>query len=322
MEDSLEKALNRRKFLKISAQGAAIAGISGIAGSNIPEIIAAEISRSEDPAAWITSLIQEFTLKSPLNSLRNETNERAFDEPLVGFSRGDDPIYQQYKNIIGPYHWTPLEIFRLTFPDVRAHADELSVISWVHPLTESIKADLRKETRNPSEKWVRNRLYGEELNDAQRKYVSDVLTQSGHHAVAPTLSPGYQATFQANWSERHAAYVSGLGTFGLCDGLITPRGKSVRLGSVVARIQIDPTPRPYEDHHAYCLFYAKGVCGMCIKRCPAGAISKSGHDKWKCYSHKESTRQYANKNFNLKGEGAYGCGFCQTGVPCESGIPV
>ena len=34
------------------------------------------------------------------------------------------------------------------------------------------------------------------------------------------------------WSERHAAFVSGLGTFGLCDGLITPVGKAMRCGSV------------------------------------------------------------------------------------------
>ena len=64
--------------------------------------------------------------------------------------------------------------------------------------------------------------------------------------------------FASLLSERHAAYAAGLGTFGLCDGLITPKGKAMRCGSVVARIQIAATPRPYEDHHAYCLFYAKG----------------------------------------------------------------
>ena len=68
----------------------------------------------------------------------------------------------------------------------------------------------------------------------------------------------------SQWSERHAAYASGLGTFGLCDGLITPKGKAVRFASVVTRIKVPPTQRPYKDHHAYCLHYAKGICGMCI----------------------------------------------------------
>ena len=46
--------------------------------------------------------------------------------------------------------------------------------------------------------------------------------------------------FASTWSERHAAYASGLGTFGLSDGLITPRGQAMRCGSVVARIAVPP----------------------------------------------------------------------------------
>lgn len=33
-----------------------------------------------------------------------------------------------------------------------------------------------------------------------------------------------EKTFGSNWSERHAAYVCGLGTFGLSKGLITDKG--------------------------------------------------------------------------------------------------
>ncbi len=96
------------------------------------------------------------------------------------------------------------------------------------------------------------------------------------------------------WSERHAAYVSGLGTFGLCDGLITPLGKAMRCGSVIARLSVTPTPRLYEDHHAYCLFFTKGICGKCADRCPAGAISKEkGHDKKRCQEYIDT------KNHNI-----------------------
>jgi ferredoxin len=59
---------------------------------------------------------------------------------------------------------------------------------------------------------------------------------------------------------------------------ITPKGKAMRCGSVIARIQVPATPRPYEDHHAYCLFFSSGTCGQCISRCPSGAITKAGHD--------------------------------------------
>jgi epoxyqueuosine reductase QueG len=45
--------------------------------------------------------------------------------------------------------------------------------------------------------------------------------------------PSEKYVFSSNWSERHAAYTAGLGTFGLCDGLITPLGKAMRVGEGV-----------------------------------------------------------------------------------------
>jgi len=280
----------------------------------------------KDPADWVGRIIREFINESPENTLKNAGNNKAWEDPLIGFSKGDDPLYLKYKEVVGSFHWTPLEIFHLTYPASDPTADQLTVISWVLPQTEDTKSDNRRETLYPSERWARTRIYGEEVNVKLRKHVVGVLKESGIDAVAPMLSPlwgrktseryGYSST----WSERHAAHASGLGTFGLCDGLITPKGKAMRCGSVVANIQIPPTTRPYQDHHAYCLFFAKGTCKKCIQRCPAGAITEAGHDKRKCsdYMHPEID-EYVESHFGFKG---YGCGLCQTGVPCESRNPV
>jgi epoxyqueuosine reductase QueG len=125
--------------------------------------------------------------------------------------------------------------------------------------------------------------------------------------------------YTSNWSERHIAHACGLGTFGLCDGLISPAGKAVRIGSIVLRGQIEPTPRPYIRHDEYCLFKADKTCGACIKRCPAGAITEHGHDKLLCSAYlDDKTAPYVQESYGFKG---YGCGLCQTGVPCASGIP-
>ena len=224
-----------------------------------------------------------------------------------------------------PYHWTPLEIFTRTFPEIDAKAEDLSVISWILPQTEMTKADNRKQAVYPAERWARARIYGEEVNVKLRQRVVDSLQKQGYAAVAPMLSTLWkrkksdQYVFASTWSERHAAYAAGLGTFGLCDGLITPRGKAMRTGSVVARIRISPTARPYDDHHAYCLFFTQGICGKCIPRCPVGALTKEGHDKLKCLQHlRPATADYVKANYGFDG---YGCGLCQTGVPCESKIP-
>jgi epoxyqueuosine reductase QueG len=169
-------------------------------------------------------------------------------------------------------------------------------------------------------------MYGEKVNVQLRDDLVTALKQQGIEAVAPTRTSYFSRElsdkygFASTWSERHAAYASGLGTFGLSDGLITPRGKAMRTGSVIARIRIDPTPRPYTDHHAYCLFYSHGICGKCIKRCPVDAIGESGHDKITCrqYVH-ETMADYIKSRYNFEGKG---CGLCQTAVPCESKIPV
>ena len=279
----------------------------------------------KNQAEWVESAIRDFINRSPENTLKNPTNDKAWADPLVGFSRGDDPIYQSYKEHVGPFHWTPLELFNLAFPQSKVEPGQLTVMSWILPQTEQTKIDMRKETVYPSESWARARVFGEEVNVKLRRHVVETLQKSGIEAAAPTLLPQWSSKTSERfgpasaWSERHAAHASGLGTFGLCDGLITPRGKAMRCGSVVAKMQIPPNPRPYSDHRAYCLFFSKGVCGKCIQRCPAGAITKSGHDKLKCRAHLDITKTYVPAHFGFEG---YGCGHCQTGVPCESKIPV
>ena len=282
-------------------------------------------AHKEDPAAWIEGVIKDYIDLSPENTLQGSFQEKAFENPLVGFSRGDDPIYISYKEYVGPFHWTPLEVFNQAFPEAGVSAEELTVISWILPQTRATRVDNRRQDTYPAERWARARIFGEEVNVRLRKRVVEVLQKAGHEAVAPQLAAAWekkkseQYVFASTWSERHAAYAAGLGTFGLCDGLITTRGKAIRAGSVVARINIAPTPRPYTDHRAFCLFYSQGICGKCIKRCPVGALSEKGHDKVKCLQHlKPVTEEYVKANYHFDG---YGCGLCQVGVPCEAKIP-
>ena len=282
-------------------------------------------NRITDPQTWIETRLAEYLNQSPDNTLFDGPGEKAWDEALVGFSSGADPLYQQYKEVVGSFHWTPLEIFKLTFPGAEVQPQELTVISWILPQREKTKADNRQETFYPAERWARARIFGEAFNVGLRKHLVETLEQSGHPALAPMLSSRWEMktsdrfTFASTWSERHAAHAAGLGTFGLCDGLITPMGKAVRVGSVIARIQIPPTSRPYQNHRAYCLFFSRGICGKCIKRCPVDALSEAGHDKKKCIGHLHpTTDEYVQAHFGFKG---YGCGLCQTGVPCESKIP-
>jgi len=274
---------------------------------------------------WIKGLVRDFIATSSNNTMKDETGEVAWDSALVGFVAGADPIWQQYKEYVGAFHWTPWEVFNQHSPEASASAEELTVISWVLPQREIVRKANRRSKKYPAEEWARIRVYGEKFNVALRQHVAESLAQAGHAAIAPMLVSNWtivnsqRFSYASSWSERHAAHAAGLGTFGLCDGLITARGKAMRVGSVVAKVSIEPTPRPYADHRAYCLFFADGTCGKCIDRCPVRAITENGHDKEKCRQHLVRSREYVKKTYKFEG---YGCGLCQVGVPCEAGIPV
>lgn len=266
-------------------------------------------------------------INSAGNSLSNADGDPAFAEPLVGFARGDDRIFTAYKQHVGPFHWTPLEAFHQGYPDQEQDPSQLTVVSWVLPQTARTRSDNRRETFYPSESWARARYYGEAVNEELRRQVAAFFRNESIVALAPVLLPAWSRmdsdrfVWASTWSERHMAYAAGLGTFGLCDGLITPKGKAMRVGSVLAATADLPvSPRLYTDHHAYCLFFSSGTCRSCIERCPVGAISENGHDKRLCRDHVHRTANaYVKETYGFDG---YGCGLCQTGVPCESRIPV
>jgi epoxyqueuosine reductase len=57
---------------------------------------------------------------------------------------------------------------------------------------------------------------GEAVNQAARRFLIAHFAAAGHRAMAPALDPRFAIVdLRSNWSERHAAYVAGMGTFGL-----------------------------------------------------------------------------------------------------------
>lgn len=277
-----------------------------------------------DLARFAEGFIRDFLAVPANNNLGPGATDAAWGDFLLGFSAGGDKLYGFLKEHIGPFHWTPAEAFALG-GNAPTDAAELSVISWALCQTEATKAANRRESLLPSEPWARARIFGQDCNRALHGALIEALVGAGCPSVAPGLIAQWaerdspQCGRASTWSERHVAYISGLGTFGLAGGLITSRGQAVRFGSVVVRAAIPPTPRPYTDPFAYCLFFANGTCAACAERCPAGSVGEQGRDKEACARHlSPMTAEFVRREYGFDG---YGCGLCQTGVPCESEIP-
>ena len=275
-----------------------------------------------NPARFIEQKIKEFTRTSPLNRLPFINDCVIWDEPLVTFADGDDPIFTEYKTIITPTHLTPREA--LAQAGSKRPQDmpaRLSVVSWILPAVAETRKSNRTETLVPSRLWSHSRRYGEKFNEALRGYVVELLTGMGYLAAAPMLQPYFRVDYNeqgpySNWSERHIAYAAGQGTFSLSDGLITESGIAHRCGNVVTCLILSISPRTAAGPYSNCLFYLGVNCRACINRCPAGAISEQGHDKKKCQQYLRGIGYSASKEYDNDTSVA-GCGLCQTKVPCE-----
>jgi epoxyqueuosine reductase len=278
-------------------------------------------------AQLIINEIKTFVLESPQNRMPTPEKDIIYDEPLVQFADGDDPIFTEYKSIIDATHLAPREAMALAYDknpdDMPAR---ISVISWILPITVKTRESNRTQTRIPSRLWSYTRWFGEIFNNVLRGHMAEFLTEKGYLAVAPTTQPYYKNMMKpegigyfSNWSERHIAYAAGLGTFSLSDGLITERGIAHRCSSLVTSLELPPSPRTAKGPYDNCLFYVKGNCRACIERCPAGAVTEQGHDKVKCLEYARTKLEYLKEKYQAK---SVGCGLCQTGVPCEAVNPV
>lgn len=276
----------------------------------------------------IIRLIEDAVVNSPFNNFRamGNSEEPMWDSPIVGFARGDDPYFQHYKDTIGEFYWLPRDVFRLGTGE-EAEDGQLTVISIGFPQTANTKKDQKNAADMPSERWLYTRGEWESLIFRISSDIADRLKAQGIQAVSldsirefsRQTSPEFGMA--SNWSHRHTAFIAGLGTFGLSDGLITEKGKAMRFTTIIVKGNVEPTVRPYQDHHAYCKFYTENRCGACITRCPVKAITRDGHDKDKCSEYLEKIKHEIGPDFVRNSKYISGCGLCQSKVPCQDSIP-
>jgi epoxyqueuosine reductase len=288
-----------------------------------------------DPCRFLANAIKDYVRTSPLNHLTAFNNLPIVDEPVIAFANGDDPIFQDLKTVIGEFHLTPREIMEKYIEGKRWRfgitnsVDSISVVSWALPLTYETRRIERTSPFGGSPRYNHSRWIGIKLYECVEQYVASLLEVLRCNAVAPTQSKLFEIKempggwLAANWSERHVAYASGLGTFGLNGLMITSRGCAVYLGSVVFDKSLTPTPRA-ASRVANCPYYTDGSCGLCIEHCTGSAISKDGRSNVACLKNLRDEQAGKVISLGLDKElvgPAPACGRCSTGLPCEDRIP-
>ena len=98
--------------------------------------------------------IKKYVLESKDNWFE-EIDDHYYDEPIIKFASADDPLFEEYKKIIGNDHLTPGEAFELAFGKDGYQGG--TVISVVLPINEKIRKSNRTQTRHGSREWALTR---------------------------------------------------------------------------------------------------------------------------------------------------------------------
>ena len=112
----------------------------------------------------ISELIIRLQQSSDLNRLSQLDNGIVFEEPLVGVADGHDPLFAEYKSVIGDFHLTPEEALlhaarEFGLPSVPGESGPvsrvrpISVICWVLPFAKHIKKSNAAKEVWSSIKW-------------------------------------------------------------------------------------------------------------------------------------------------------------------------
>jgi len=278
---------------------------------------------------WFQDKIEKFLLEDESNKMTGIDGSLMWDPTppiLVGICDGNDPIFEDYKIIIGDFHLTPAEAYTKYCErnKITCSTDNLSVITYILPMAEKTKKEnLEYSNKWPSQRWAYTRLFGELCNKLLMGHLLNELKKEGINGVAPEhekylftyLPMHYKGVHASTWSHRHMAFAAGLGSFGICDGFLNEKGKAMRCGSIVVdyKLPSDANKRPTDPYY-YCT-----KCGKCVERCPVNAIRPDDptygivHDKMLCAKHAITA--------GIRNKIMFCCGLCQVGVPCESGFP-
>lgn len=135
------------------------------------------------------------------------------------------------------------------------------------------------------------------------------LEKSGYRAtIVPAEGSefGYwyadRTTLKAGISLRWAAYLAGMGNYGLSHNIITDEyGPRIRFMGIITNCRLGPTGERRELVNERCR-----DCLKCVQACPVGALTSSGE------IHRERCKEYM-----FSGLDGLRCGMCLKACPCK-----
>lgn len=213
--------------------------------------------------------------------------EDLFDNPIVGYASVKNPLFKKFFDLDWSQH--PKEIYR----------PGSTVVVHFLPFSQKV-IDSNRKGGKISEEWVKAYnsalLFSAIINDS----IMDTLQQVGRVSSLTNVPKDWnEKRGGPNWSHKLAAYVAGMGDFGIAGSFNTSAGSSGRFGSIITEFTIEPSKEwpqweesdlrelnPIIEHIRKSHMIEGGeeivVDDSKILLCPARAISTKGVDLNKC----------------------------------------
>jgi len=239
----------------------------------------------------LSTIIEKIIKEKVINHKENFR----FREPIIGYASANDPLYEKLNEILKAKQLHPKEILPVA----------KTVVVYFIPYSLAIIKKIQGENVIVQE-WSDNYTLTNMLLQSIGIRLKEVLNARGVLAEMEPPTNNYDPIqLTTKWSHKSSAVIAGIGTFGLNHLLITPSGTAGRLGSIIIDADILPTKRP---EISYCLYYKEKKCKVCIDKCPIGALTETGFDKFRCNAYLDG------KNIH---DLQQGCGMCSSG-PCAA----
>lgn len=229
-----------------------------------------------------------------------------WQEPLLAYADANDHLFKKLKKVISPSHAVPSDFLK----------EAATVITFFLPFKNSINESNIKG-RLSSKEWAVAYIETNQLILEINKHVKAILRKKGYKSTIIQATHNFdEENLISDWSHRHAAYIAGLGTFGINNMLITDKGCAGRVGSIVTDLKLRPTNRPNNE---YCLYKYNGGCRVCIDRCIVDAleVNPEKFDRFSCYDICLENIEY-HTDLDVTDV----CGKCCVGLPCTTENPI
>ena len=248
-----------------------------------------------------SSELAELIKETILYEVKNKKGATSYRDPIIGFVAADDPEFAKLSELVEFQHLMPEDLLQ----------GARSVVCFYLPFVPEIVYPNQEYKKQVAREWGVAYYETNALIGYINRRLIEVLKEHGVNAAAEPATGNFDSNeLRSHWSHKSIAVMTGIGSFGLHQLIITDAGCTGRFGTLVIDAEL-PIDKP--ERKERCEYFDSGTCMDCVIACPANALSKDERiNRADCWELLLENR----KGFLDIGDNVHVCGKCAVVGPC------